>query len=133
VSETNHQIARDFIAALQSGNLPATLFTPDAKAWTTTSGDTEVATYVGGVQVLSMLFRGGITYVIDAITAEDDRVVAEVHSYGTLVDGNDYRHTAVFIFRVRDGKITSVAEHVNAIIVQEKLLPLLQAAMAQQQ
>ena len=57
-------------------------------------------------------------------------MVAEVHSEGTLVNGEDYRNTYVFVFRVRDGRIASVAEHFNALIVQEKLIPLVQMIMS---
>jgi len=33
-----------------------------------------------------------------------------------------------FVFRVRDGRIASVAEHYNALITQQKLVPLMKEA-----
>jgi hypothetical protein len=47
------------------------------------------------------------------ITTEEDRTVAEVHSEGTL--------------RIRGGRIAALAEHFNALIVQEKLMPPIRA------
>jgi hypothetical protein len=35
------------------------------------------------------------------------------------------------MFRIRDGRIASMAEHFNPQIVREKIMPLLQAAQAQ--
>jgi ketosteroid isomerase-like protein len=48
---------------------------------------------------------------------------------GVLVNGEDYRNTYVFVFRIRDGRIAAVAEHFNALIVQQKMVPLVRALM----
>ena len=129
MTQSSHQLVRDFFAALASGNLPDELLTPDMTAWTTTSGKSDKARFQGGVKMLASIFAGSLSYSIDALTAEDDRVAAEVQSRGTLVNGEDFHNTHVFMFRIRDGRIASVAEHMNAFIVREKLVPLLQAAM----
>jgi hypothetical protein len=34
------------------------------------------------------------------------------------------------VFRIRDGRTASAAEHYNALIAQEKLVPLMKAAAA---
>lgn len=52
----------------------------------------------------------------------------EATSVGTLINGEDYRQTYVFILRIRDGKIASIAEHYNAVIAGEKLSPLMTSA-----
>ena len=52
-------------------------------------------------------------------------MVAEVRSEGRLIDGADYAMRYVFVFRIRDGRIASLAEHFNALTVQEQILPLL--------
>jgi hypothetical protein len=81
------------------------------------------------VKILQSLFEGGgLRYGVDSLTAEDDRVAAEVRAHGKLKNGEDYRNTYVFIFRIRSGRIASVAEHCNSIVVREKIMPLLQAA-----
>jgi uncharacterized protein len=128
MTSPNHQLVRDFFAGLSSGNLPAELFAPDMTAWTTTSGTTDKAKFLGGVKVLISIFGGTLRYRIDSLTAEEDRVVAEVRSNGTLVDGEDFHNAHVFIFRIRDGRIAAVVEHMNPIIVREKIVPLILAA-----
>lgn len=130
MTQSNHQLVRDFFAALSMGNLPDELLTPDMTAWTTTSGTSDKARFQGGVKLLASIFAGTLRYSIDSLTAEEDRVAAEVQSRGTLVNGENFRNTHVFMFRIRDGRVASVAEHMNALIVREQLAPLLQAAMA---
>ena len=56
--------------------------------------------------------------------------MAEAESEGLLINGETYRNTYVFVFRIRDGRIASVAEHYNALIAREKLVPLMKEAAA---
>lgn len=73
---------------------------------------------------------GPLTFTIHSLTADEDRVVAEASSTGRLVSGKDYAQTYVFVLRIRDGRIASVAEYYNALVAQEMLVPLMPAAMA---
>jgi hypothetical protein len=61
----------------------------------------------------------------DAITAEDNRVIAEARSRAVLIDGQTYENTYVFALTIRDGKFARIAEHYNALEVEEKLMPLM--------
>lgn len=130
MNQSSHRIARDFFAAIAGGDLPEQLVTPDMAAWTVTSGATDKARFQGGVKLLASIFGGTLTYTIDALTAEDDRVVAEVRSHGTLAGGEPFQNTHVFILRVREGRVASVAEFMNQDAVRDKIVPLMQAAMA---
>lgn len=121
---TNRDIAQDFFAAVTAGELPESLLAPDMTAWTTTQGSMAKEAYRRVIRLLAKMSARPLTFTIDSITAEDDRVVAEVRSEGTLVNGEEYQNTYVFVFRIRDGWIASVAEHFNALIVQEKMMPL---------
>jgi uncharacterized protein len=125
----NREVVRDFFAALSRGELGDDLFTEDVRIWTNTSGSSEKTRYQGGVKILQSLFEGGLEYRIDSLTAEEDRVAAEVQGHGKLKSGEEYHNTYVFMFRVRDGHIAAVAEHCNSILVREKIVPLLQAAV----
>jgi uncharacterized protein len=127
MTRPNHQLVRDFFAALSTGSLSSQSFTDDMTAWTTTSGKSPKEKYLAGVKMLQSLFPAGLPYTIDALTAEDDRVAAEVQARGTLVNGELFHNVYVFIFRIRD-RIASVAEHFNPQVVREKIVPLLQAA-----
>ena len=125
--QSKHQIVRDFFTALSNGTLSAGMFTADMTAWTTTSGESSRDRYLAGVAMLQSLFPTRLTYTVDSLTAEDDRVAAEVQSRGTLVDGKSFHNTYVFMFRIRDDRIAAVAEHFNPQVVRDLILPLLQA------
>lgn len=125
VIQSSHQLVHAFFAAVTAGGLPDTLLTPDMQGWTTTQGSMDKAAYQQVIRLLAKMTARPLHFTIDSITAEDDRAVAEVHSEGTLINGEDYANTYVFVFRIRDGKIASVAEHFNALIVQDKLIPLM--------
>ncbi len=126
MSQTARKLVETFFAALSSGNMPDDLLTPDMTAWTTLSGSTDKAGYQGMVKLLGTLCARPLTFSIRSVTAEEDRIAVEADSEGTLINGEEYRNTYVFILRVRDGRIASVAEHFNAIIVKEKMTPLMQ-------
>jgi ketosteroid isomerase-like protein len=132
LAHPNHQIARKFFAALFSGNITDDLLTSDMSAWTTLGPMDKVA-YQGGVKAVMSLFAvppASVTYTIDALTAEDERVAAEIRSKGTFTDGEGYEMNYVFVLRIREGRIASVAEHFNPVPVMEKIFPRMQPAMA---
>ena len=128
--ERIRKLIRDFFDAIARGDLPEELVTPDMTAWTVSSGETEKAKFHGGVKLLASIFDGTLVYEIDALTAEGDRVAAEVRSHGTLNNGEPFGNDHVFLFRIRDGRIARVAEFMNQMTVNEKLMPLFQIAMA---
>ncbi|MCB2078702.1 MAG: nuclear transport factor 2 family protein [Novosphingobium sp.] len=123
----SERIVRSFFDAVSAGELPDDMVTPDMKAWTTTGGHMDKAAYQQVIRLLGQMSKVPLTFVIDSVTAQDDRIAAELHSVGgVLINGEPYENTYVFVFRVRDGRIASVAEHFNALIVQEKMMPLVQ-------
>lgn len=129
MTEANHRIVRDFFIALGRGELPDELLAPDMTVWTTTGGAVSKDRYQGGVRLLGMICQGGgLAYTIHALTAEEDRVAAEVRGSGTLVNGEPFENAYAFFFRIRDGRIASVAEHFDPGPVQERLAPLMRAA-----
>jgi uncharacterized protein len=125
--ERHRELIREFFACSAAGVLPDEILCEDMTAWTTTQGQMDRAAYQHIVTYLPKMTRDPIQFFIDAITCEDDRGVAEVHSQATLIDGSDYQNTYVFTFRFREGRITHVSEHFNALIVSEKLVPLMKA------
>jgi uncharacterized protein len=129
MTQANHLLVRGFFAALGKGQFPDDLLTPDMTLWTVTSGISDKARFQGGVLMLAAIFGGTLVYSIDTLTAEEDRVAAEVQSRGTLINGEPYHNTHVFTFRIREGRIAAVAEYMNQSIVREKIVPLLQATM----
>lgn len=131
MTQAAHALARQFFTALSAGDIPDALLTEDMQAWTTSSGSwVDKARYQGGARMLGSFFPAGLAYTVDTLTAEDDRVAAEVHAQGVLSNGQDFANTYVFVLHLRDGRIAKVAEHFNPAPVQEKLMPLVQAALA---
>lgn len=122
----HHALARAYFAAVEAGELPDDLLTGDFTAWITTGGAMDKAAYQGAIRFLASVCREPIRFTIDAITAEEDRVLAEARSTATLVNGEPYAQTYVFSLRIRDGRIAHIAEHYNAIEAREKLVPLME-------
>lgn len=124
MSHPHHQFARDFFAAFFGGRLTEDFLAPDMKVWTTLGPLADHSTYVSTVNKIMSLFAGGsFNYIIDGITAEDDRVVVEAHGKGTFPDGVAYENAYVFVLRLRDGRVAAIAEHFNPIPAMEKLFP----------
>lgn len=130
MSEANRERVREFFAALQAGQFPPGLLASDMTIWTVTSGTSERQRFEGGVRLLYSLFGGSLTYHIESLTAQEDRVAAEVHSAGTLLDGASYHNDHVFIFRLAGGRIAAVREFMNQTVVTEKIAPAIKMAMA---
>ena len=118
-------IAEAFVAASEAGAFPEGLVCDDMTAWTTLQGEHSLARYRRSLAWMREASGGTLRFAIEAITAEADRVVIEARSSATLRGGVDYANTYVFILRLRDGRIATVREHFNAVVVMEKLLPLM--------
>jgi uncharacterized protein len=128
--EAGYRLARQYFAAVSSGELPDALLTPDMTAWITTGGTVSREKYQQMIRLLAAMCSEPLRFTIKSLTADQDRVVAEAESSGRLISGEEYANTYVFVFRIREGRIALVAEHYNALIAQQKLLPLMQAAQA---
>lgn len=129
--EANREIARRFVAGLSAGRLPDDLLAEDFTAWTTSSGASPGARYKGGIPLLASVFEAPPRYTVDAMTAEGERVAVEAHAEGVLKSGEPYANTYVFVLRIHEGRIVSLAEHFDPRPVLEKIMPLLSQAMAQ--
>ena len=130
MKEQNYQIARDYFTAVSNGDLPDSLLTDDMTGWITTNGTMDKAAYQRLIRLLAAMCDGPLRFTVLSLTADEDRVVAEAVSDGVLVNGEPYSNTYVFVFRIRDRKIAAVAEHYNALIAREKLVPLMAEAAA---
>lgn len=133
MTTNNRQLIEDFFTAIARGDLPDDLVAPDMTFWSVNSGESDKARFHGGVKILSSIFGGTLTYTIDALTSQEERAVAEVRSEGTLNAGEPFHNTHVFIFQIQDGRIAAVKEFMNQFVVREKIVPLMQAAMASSQ
>ncbi len=124
MSPSNYAVAGAYLSAVTAGDLPDSLLTDDMTAWLTTQGPVSKSDYQSAIRLLARMCQTPIRFTVDAITAEDDRVVIEAQSQATLINGEQYANTYVFSLRVRDGRIAWIAEHYNPLVAQEKLFPL---------
>ena len=65
------------------------------------------------VDPMPIFVDGGIQFTVHSLTAEDDRVAAEVESYAPLVNGKVYNNHYHMLFVIRDGKIAIVKEYAD--------------------
>jgi len=133
VNPINHQLAQAYFAAVSAGELPDGLLTPDMTAWTTTQGVIDKAQYQKMIRLLASVCEQPIAFTIQSLTAQEDRVVAEARSAATLINGQQYRNNYIFVFRIRDDRISSIAEHFNPLIVNEQLMPAINMFLARAQ
>ena len=57
--------------------------------------------------------KNGLEMRVKALTAEGDRVAAEVESYGENPDGSIYNNEYHLLFVVSDGKMQQVKEYLD--------------------
>jgi hypothetical protein len=99
------------------------LFTPDAK-W---GGGRASADDFAGIDRMKAIMvdpmpvfvDGGIGFTVHALTAEGDRVAAEVESFAPLVNGKVYNNHYHMLFEIRDGRIAVVKEYADTAHARE--------------
>lgn len=128
--EANKARAKTFMDGLGAGRFPDNLLSDDFAAWTILSGDLPGERYRGAVAMLASVFQAPVKIDIQTLTAEDDRVVVQSRSEGTLVDGTVYRNDYVFVLTFAGGRIAKAQEYFNTATVREVLAPVMQAAAA---
>lgn len=128
----HHRIVREFFLAIAKGEVPDNLVTEDMTFWSVNSGTADRARFHGAMKILSAIFSGTLVYDIESLTAEEDRIVAEIKSHGTLA-GEPFNNTHLFLFRIRDGRIANAVEYMNQFVVRDKIIPQMQAAMSKLQ
>jgi ketosteroid isomerase-like protein len=119
VEELNKQRVRDFFAILNRGDVPALVAAYAADAHLETMGHTLISGRFTRAQIAAaagqiyQVFPQGLSFAIDALTAEGERVAVEAHSCGRHVSGALYRNQYHFLFVFRDGQLTLLREYMD--------------------
>jgi ketosteroid isomerase-like protein len=120
-TEQTRTVVRDYVAALQKGDIDAlrASFTPDATWWL--RGDLPVAgTWRGPGEILDTFLAAmmgrldatkPLTQELKGIVADGDTAVAEWTSRAITLDGRRYENDYAVVFVVRDEKIAAVREY----------------------
>ncbi len=125
------RLVDEFLAALSSAELPESVFAGDLSVWTVSSKTTvDRNRFAAALKLLRATAKAPFEYRAIAVTAEDDRIVIETESKAVLVTDEAYANQHVFLLRINAGRIASIVEFMDPVLVREKLAPLMQQAMA---
>lgn len=126
-ADQNKQIIRDLMNAMSKSDVSSmlALFDDDA-VWevpgsSALSGQFSKDAFAAGSAHLFSAFPHGLRFDIVTMTAEDDRVAAEVVSQGAHVSGTLYKNHYHFLFVLHDEKITKAMEFMDTKHAMEVL------------
>ena len=123
-AETNKDIVRSFYEAGNRGDFDACFdMVADDVTWTNIGTTALSGTYNGKTELMEKLLgplfgqlEAGISSTIDALIAEDDRVVALTSGSATTKDGRPYNNSYCQVIRLRDGKFVEVKEYFDTAL-----------------
>jgi len=77
------------------------------------------------VRLIQQGFPAGLKFMIRGVTAEDDKIAAEVESLGTHISGKVYNNKYHFLMVIneRNNLIVSVKEYMNTLTLLKLLTP----------
>jgi ketosteroid isomerase-like protein len=121
----NKQVVRSYFDAVNRGDITtiADLLDDEASFWVPPSLPDGVV-FRGKAMVLKLFTESvglydpnaGLRVEIHSLTADEDRVAAELVIRGkAAADGRDYENWYHFLFRVRDGRIREIREHLDSL------------------
>lgn len=117
--EENKKLAQAMIDALTNADQDWVRehYADDFRIWVTGSlpfsGTNDKAGALAGMPAVLDLFPKGLTFEVQAMTAEGDRVAIEATSRGTTFRGDLYTQEYHFLMRARDGKIVEWKEYMD--------------------
>ena len=125
----NREIVERYFSLMQAGapEIEA-LFTQDAR-WLAPQSSPLGRRHEGKAAVLELMGSGvglydstqPMTIEFDAIAAEGEYVFVELTLSATTGSGKPYRNHYVFVFRLRDGLIAEIHEHLDSLYTQRML------------
>ena len=122
----NKSVVRDFFKVLGSGDSAGVnaLVTPDIVA--TATGSSVMSRSRTREELLAVVdmtrqaTKSGFDFQVLHLTAEDDRVSAEVKGQATLANGVEYNNEYHFLFFLSGGKIRVIREYSDTKLVEER-------------
>lgn len=123
--EHNKRVALSFYHALTAKDPVALdeVLAPDAELWvigtTPASGSCGKARFMELFAHMRHAIDGPMTFVFDAVTAEEDRVSILAHGIMKTVSGKDYNQTYHFFVRVRGDQVVEMREYMDTELLRE--------------
>jgi uncharacterized protein len=127
----NKQVVREFLQALGTGDAPRMMplladnIEAVAMGTCLMSGTRNKEQILSTLGLLSQSVKNGIDFKILHLTAEEDRVAAEVAGSSTMVTGGPYNNNYHFLFFIRNGQIYKIKEYFCTKLVEDTFGPLL--------
>jgi len=119
LEQHNKQLVRDFFASMGRGDVAAIVAAYAEDGCLMTMGRTLISGTFTRAQIqaaaaqIYQVFPRGISFTIDAMTAEGERVAVEAHSQGQHLSGALYSNEYHFLFVFRDGKLVLLKEYMD--------------------
>jgi uncharacterized protein len=116
----NKQRVREFFAILNRGDVAALVAAYAEDGCLETMGRTLISGRFTRQQIkdaagqIFQVFPHGITFTVDAMTAEGERVAVEAHSRGQHVSGQMYTNEYHFLFVFRAGALVLLREYMDS-------------------
>ena len=127
----NKDIVRRYFDAVNHGDMATiTALLDDSVCFWVPPSLPDGVEYRGRTMVLKLFTESvglydadaGLSVEVRTLTAEDDRVAAELIIRGkSAADGGDYENWYHFLFRIEDGRITEIREHLDSLYAFRKL------------
>ena len=120
--DANKSIVRRYFDAIRSADLPAleSLLDPEVRVWLPGVGEVGGLVLEGRGPVIADFEQthrqlyDRMEPEITSLTAEEDRVAAELRMRGRVIrTGGRYENHYFFLFWIRDGRITRIHEHLD--------------------
>lgn len=123
----NKKFITDFFNAMNSGDIDAIVNSYDEYGALQTMGRTAISGRYNKTQIkdacvgIYQSFPNGISFTVDNIISEGDKVAVEAHSVGMHASGKLYSNEYHFLFTLSKGKILELKEYMDTERVTEIL------------
>ena len=123
----NKQVVIDFYEAGARGDMDTCFdLIADDITWTNIGSTKFSGTFDGKQELMEKLLgplfgqlKAGITSTIEALIAEDDRVVALTKGRAETHDGTPYNNSYCQVMRIADGRIAEVTEYMDTALIDK--------------
>jgi len=125
--EQNKAIVQRFFEAMSTGDVETIVNTYADEGCVQTMGNTlisginskeQISKYAGSIYDV---FPAGLSFSIDSMVAEGDKVAVEARSEGEHISGQTYANEYHFLFELKDGKLLKLKEYMDTELVTDVL------------
>ena len=128
-ADNNKQLVRDFFDAFSRGDFETAFArVSDSASWWVPgtlpfSGTKTKEQYLQVVGAIARGFPQGLRLSVTGLTAEGDKVAAEVESLGQHVNGKTYNNHYHFLFTIQGGVVQRVKEYMDTLHLYQLITP----------